>query len=151
MADGSCSTAKQLLVVPCDPGNCHIYFGVQRRALPTAVALARALSRTLVLPPLEWYDGQAQVFTNAFLATEAGEPILRANHAVQREAGASWIELLRPDALARRFPWLRSEGLEGDAVALGAHGTRNEGWFDPWALVCNLKAKAGDFFSQFSS
>lgn len=64
--------AKHLVVTPCDPGNCHIYFGVQRRALPTAIALARATGRTLVLPPAEWYPDQAQQFTNAFLTTPQG-------------------------------------------------------------------------------
>ena len=39
---------------------------MQRRALPTALALAKATDRTLVLPPLEWYDGQAQEYANTF-------------------------------------------------------------------------------------
>jgi hypothetical protein len=63
---------RYLLVTPCDPGNCHIYFGVQLRALPTALALAKSLKRTLVLPPFEWYENQAQVFANAFRATADG-------------------------------------------------------------------------------
>ena len=61
-----------LLVTPCDPGNCHIYFGVQIRALPTALALASRLKRTLVLPPFEWYENQAQDFANAFRRTPSG-------------------------------------------------------------------------------
>lgn len=65
-------TSELLLVTPCDPGNCHIYFGVQLRALPTALALASKLRRTLVLPPFEWYDDQAQQFANAFRATASG-------------------------------------------------------------------------------
>ena len=69
---GMSSSAPLLLVTPCDPGNCHIYFGVQLRALPTAVALARHLRRTLVLPPFEWYENQAQDFVNAFRTTPAG-------------------------------------------------------------------------------
>lgn len=62
-----------LLVTPCDPGECHIYFGVQRRAFPTAVSLARELNRTLVLPPFEWYEDQAQQFTNTFKRTPQGK------------------------------------------------------------------------------
>ena len=62
-----------LLVTPCDPGNCHIYFGVQLRALPTALSIARAADRTLVLPPFEYYSGQAQEFANAFKARPAGK------------------------------------------------------------------------------
>ncbi len=61
-----------LLVTPCDPGACHIYFGVQRRALTTAIALAQATGRTLVLPPAEWYPEQAQLFANAFKKTPQG-------------------------------------------------------------------------------
>ena len=75
MAETACtvaSDARLLLVTPCDPGNCHIYFSVQRRALPTALALARATNRTLVLPPLEWYADQAQMFANKFLTTPQG-------------------------------------------------------------------------------
>ena len=52
--------SRYLLVTPCDPGNCHIYFGVQLRAFPTALALAKSLKRTLVLPPFEWYENQVR-------------------------------------------------------------------------------------------
>ena len=61
-----------VLITPCDPGNCHIYFGVQLRALPTALALSKALKRRLLLPPFEWYENQAQMFANAFRATPQG-------------------------------------------------------------------------------
>ena len=71
---GSANTPSgHLLVTPCDPGNCHIYFGVQLRALPTALSIARAADRTLVLPPFEYYSGQAQEFANAFKARPAGK------------------------------------------------------------------------------
>ena len=64
---------RHLLVTPCDPGDCHIYFGVQLRALPTALALAKISDRTLVLPPFEYYEDQAQQFANAFRATASGQ------------------------------------------------------------------------------
>ena len=67
MSDGP--LAPRLIVTPCDPGDCHIYFGVQRRALSTAVALAQSLNRTLVLPPIEWYEHQAQLMMNTFRAS----------------------------------------------------------------------------------
>ena len=51
---------------------CHIYFSQQRKALGTAIALASELKRTLVLPPFEWYSGQAQLMANAFRATDDG-------------------------------------------------------------------------------
>lgn len=44
--------------------------------------------------------------------------------------GRSWISVLDRDALRSRFPWLSVEG-----VALGSFGERNEGYFDPWALL----------------
>jgi len=61
-----------ILWSPCDPGECHIYFSQQRKALSTGIALALALKRTLVLPPFEWYSGQAQLMANAFRATNEG-------------------------------------------------------------------------------
>lgn len=63
---------RVLLVTPCDPGACTIYFGMQRTALPTAISLALALNRTLVVPPVEWYDGQAQAKMNTFRASPEG-------------------------------------------------------------------------------
>jgi len=69
----SLADRRLLLVSPCDPGNCHIYFGVQRRALSTAISLARATGRTLVLPPAEWYADQAQQYTNSFTQTKQGK------------------------------------------------------------------------------
>ena len=55
----------------CGP-QCHIYFSQQRKALSTGLALALALKRTLVLPPFEWYSGQAQLMANAFRSTDEG-------------------------------------------------------------------------------
>ena len=70
------------------------------------------------------------------LATPAGEPALRANHALQTAAGAR-IALLDATALQARFPWLATEGL-----ALGALGLDGEGWFDGPALHQALRRKA---------
>ena len=71
-----------------------------------------------------------------YLASSAGAPQLRANHALQRAHGAD-IELLTPGALQARWPWLATHGL-----ALGAHGVRGEGWFDGPALHAAFKRKA---------
>jgi len=82
-------------------------------------------------------DTDVQFRENGYLllATPgAGEATLRENVAVQWAAGADWIELLEPDALKRRFPWLSL-----DDISLGSFGTRNEGYFDPWALLQVLK------------
>ncbi|MDK9695151.1 MAG: FAD-binding oxidoreductase [Siculibacillus sp.] len=58
------------------------------------------------------------------LASPAGVPVLTANHAVQTAEGAD-IELIAPDELARRYPWMALDG-----VALAAYGRTGEGWFD---------------------
>lgn len=71
-----------------------------------------------------------------FLASAAGEPVMRANHAVQRGEGCA-VELLDPAALQARFPWLACEG-----VALGSHGFADEGWFDGPALMQAFRRKA---------
>lgn len=71
-----------------------------------------------------------------FLATAAGAPLLRANHAVQRAEGAE-VTLLDPDALARCYGWLRTEDL-----ALAGVGGAGEGWFDGDALAKALARKA---------
>lgn len=66
-----------------------------------------------------------------------GETALRENVATQHATGATWITLMDPAALKSRFPWLSTEG-----VALGAFGERNEGYFDPWALLQALRKGA---------
>ena len=71
-----------------------------------------------------------------FLATSAGEAILRENHALQTRLGAN-IALLSPDALKEMFPWLNV-----DDIAAGAYGLSGEGWFDGYGLVQALRKKA---------
>ncbi len=71
-----------------------------------------------------------------FLASSAGEPVLRANHAIQKGEGCA-VELLDPAALKARFPWISDEG-----VVLASHGVANEGWFDGPALMLAFRRKA---------
>jgi FAD-dependent oxidoreductase domain-containing protein 1 len=71
-----------------------------------------------------------------FLAGETGRAVLAANHGVQRSLGAD-IALLAPAALARRFPWLRT-----DDIAAGCLGLSGEGWFDGYALMQAFRRKA---------
>ena len=78
-----------------------------------------------------------------YLAGDALAPVLRANHAVQREAGAD-VALLSPEALAARFPWLAVEGL-----VLGSLGCSGEGWFDGPALMHAFRRKARACGAQF--
>lgn len=71
-----------------------------------------------------------------YLASPAGESVLRDNHAVQRSMGAD-VALLAPNALRERFPWLSTDG-----VSLGSLGLSAEGWFDGYSLLQALRRKA---------
>ena len=65
-----------------------------------------------------------------------GSKHLQQSNAVQREHGVD-VALLSRDELAVRFPWLNLSDLAG-----GSLGLRNEGWFDPYALLQGFKRKA---------
>ncbi|MFD1712203.1 FAD-binding oxidoreductase [Ottowia sp. GY511] len=71
-----------------------------------------------------------------YLATEAGAPVLRANHALQRAHGVD-VALLAPGALRQRFDWLRT-----DDLALASLGLSGEGWFDGYGLLQAWRAQA---------
>lgn len=71
-----------------------------------------------------------------FLATEAGLATLTANQQLQCSLGAS-TELLQPDALRQKFPWLNASDLAG-----GSFGPINEGWLDPYSLLQAFRRKA---------
>ena len=73
-----------------------------------------------------------------FLASPAGEAVLRGNNAIQRAEGCS-VELLEPASLQQRFPWIATEG-----VALASLGTANEGWFDGPSLMQAFRSAARD-------
>ena len=71
-----------------------------------------------------------------FLASDSGLAVLHANHAVQRACGAD-VELLDPEALAARFPWIAPDDLAG-----ASFGRSGEGWLDPHALLHGFRRKA---------
>ncbi|WP_345798749.1 FAD-binding oxidoreductase [Castellaniella sp. MT123] len=71
-----------------------------------------------------------------FLATRAGLPVLRENHALQCSLGAD-IALLEPGDLATRYPWMRVDDLAG-----GTLGLSGEGWLDAYGLLQGLRRKA---------
>ncbi len=73
-----------------------------------------------------------------FLASPGGLPVLEANCAMQRRLGAQ-VSLLRPEALAERFPWLALDGIAG-----AGFGVAGEGWIDPSALLHGFRRKARD-------
>jgi len=71
-----------------------------------------------------------------FLASDKGLASLKQNHVVQRSIGAQ-VEILAPDALKAKFPWINVEGL-----AAGSFGFQGEGWVDPYALLQAFRRKA---------
>ena len=71
-----------------------------------------------------------------FLATETGQAVLVANQQLQRRLGAG-TELLDPDQLRNKFPWLNTNDLSG-----GSFGPVNEGWLDPYSLLQAFRRKA---------
>jgi FAD-dependent oxidoreductase domain-containing protein 1 len=70
------------------------------------------------------------------LATDEALPIMRENHARQVSLGAQ-IAWLDHDALGKRFPWLNISDVVG-----AFFGERNEGWYDPYALLTAFRRKA---------
>jgi sarcosine oxidase len=78
-----------------------------------------------------------------FLASQAGEPVMRATHAIQKAEGCA-VELLDPPALEKRFPGMSSAG-----VALASLGTKNEGWFDGPALMQAFRRKARELGAEY--
>lgn len=70
------------------------------------------------------------------LAADGGRLILERNQRIQRTEGAA-VALLDRNALAARFSWLRTEGI--DAGGLGLSG---EGWFDAHALLSVFRSGA---------
>ena len=71
-----------------------------------------------------------------FLATAAGLEVLRGNHQTQVACGVD-VALLDPAQLAARFPWLRTDDLEG-----GSLGLSGEGWLDAHGLMHGFRRKA---------
>ena len=71
-----------------------------------------------------------------YLASQAGVGQLTRNHALQREHRVD-VELLLPEKLRSRFPWLCSDGIA--AACLGVTG---EGWFDGYSVLQAFRRKA---------
>ena len=125
----------------------------QQFSLPVNIQLSlygvdflRRLGDELQVPGSPPPDAQFKEQGYLFLASAQGEATLRRNQATQLAQGVSWTRLLSPDALRRRFPWLKVDG-----VALGCVGEHSEGWFDPWALLSALRAKAAHLGVHFVS
>jgi FAD-dependent oxidoreductase domain-containing protein 1 len=68
--------------------------------------------------------------------SEAGAAMLAEVAKMQRSLGAA-TQILTPDEIASRFPWLET----GDLTA-GSFGPRDEGWFDNMGLLAGFRAAA---------
>ncbi len=68
--------------------------------------------------------------------TAEGAALLADLAAMQRGLGAA-TEVLGPDALAERFPWMQL-----DDVTAGSMGARDEGWFDNMGLLNGFRNAA---------
>ena len=78
--------------------------------------------------------------------------MLRASHKQQHSCGATWVDLMDAPALQASFPWLNTAGDSeggGGAVSLGSGSKRNEGYFDPWALLQAMKTRAASLGVQY--
>jgi FAD-dependent oxidoreductase domain-containing protein 1 len=71
-----------------------------------------------------------------YLASPAGAARLTQAHALQRAHDVA-VELLAPDQLQSRFPWLRTDG-----IAAGCLGLSGEGWFDGYSVLQAFRRKA---------
>ncbi len=78
-----------------------------------------------------------------YLASPERADALGEIHAIQEAEGAE-VELLSPEDLAVRFPWLALDG-----VALGSLGLRGEGWFDGYALMQAFRRKAHSMGAEY--
>ena len=68
--------------------------------------------------------------------TAEGAALLNALAAMQRGLGAA-TEVLGPEALSQRFPWMQV-----DDVTAGSIGARDEGWFDNMGLLNGFRNAA---------
>ncbi|KAH8376975.1 hypothetical protein KR093_002419 [Drosophila rubida] len=77
------------------------------------------------------------------LAKEADAAALQQSSQLQNELGAR-NQLLTPDRLRAKFPWLNCQD-----IALGCLSLEGEGWFDSWALLTNLRRAACGYGAHF--
>lgn len=78
-----------------------------------------------------------------FMASEASAEILKENATLQGTLGAK-NQLMSPEMLKKKFPWLNTDG-----IALACLGLENEGWFDPWLLLQAFRKKAQYYGTEY--
>ncbi|XP_067620328.1 FAD-dependent oxidoreductase domain-containing protein 1 isoform X1 [Eurosta solidaginis] len=77
------------------------------------------------------------------LASDKNAQTLKEMALIQTELGAR-IELLTPERLRAKFPWLNT-----DDVALGCQGLEKHGWFDANNFLLGLRFKAKEYEAYF--
>ena len=111
----------------------------QQFSTPENISLSQVTLATIAELKAE-FGGDADVSFREqgylILAGATGRAVLEGNTKLQVAMGAGTV-LLDPAGLARRFPWIATDGL-----AVGSFGTRAEGWVDPAALHALVRARA---------
>ncbi|XP_054743383.1 FAD-dependent oxidoreductase domain-containing protein 1 [Anastrepha obliqua] len=77
------------------------------------------------------------------LASEENAETLKRMSQIQNEFGAR-TEILTPERLKVKYPWLNVED-----VALGCQGLERHGWFDANNLLFGLRSRASDYGAHF--
>lgn len=72
-----------------------------------------------------------------FLAEDSASLDLMEDLALMQRGLGAQTQVLTPAEIARRFPWIATEGLAG-----ASFGPRHEGWFDNMGLLSGLRAAA---------
>jgi len=145
--------AHRVVVVEPDPAHrlsatARSAGGVRQQfSCPENIALSQ-FTLEIIRSPETWFGAGAEIVFREqgylILAGQAGREILAENHAVQKSLGTAIALIDDPAELARRFPWLSTEGL-----AAGAFGEQGEGWVDPVHLMTLFRQAAIRQGAQF--
>jgi FAD-dependent oxidoreductase domain-containing protein 1 len=120
---------------PVATGGCRRLF-----ALPENIAMSQfsiEFFRGFTDPDVQWKAGGY-----LFVVGAGHERVLEANHRTQQSMGVK-VELMDRAALARRFPWMRT-----DDLALGVLSPE-DGWLDPNSALQGLRRKAQALGAEF--
>lgn len=154
--------AKNICVVEKDPQYTFASSALsasglrQQFSLKENILMSMYGTHFLQNPSLLEVDGVVpdyQFFQNGYLmlSKAGGEHVLRNSHEEQHRNGATWMQLLDQAELKKRFPWLVVHDTENpeDSIVLGSSSSKNEGYFDPWALMTAMKRKAINLGVQY--
>lgn len=146
-------TDPSILVVERDPsyqsgsaifsaGGIRVHFSLEENVRMSLYGMhfLRNSSTILSSTPSPPSAVDVQYTENGYLllaSSETGEKQLRENYAMYQRVGCSdRVELLSPEELGIRFPWLNKND-----IRLGSFGCKGEGWFDPWGYIQGLNEK----------